>query len=341
MDARTDDREAAAAALDLAREAGIHCLPIQTPFGIGDVNCYLIEDDPLTLVDCGPNTATSLLDLDRQLTAIGHGVQDIELLVVTHQHADHMGLAHVFAQRTNAEISCLDIYAPKLADWETHSAENDDDALLLMQRHGVEDHVADALRAVGDILHGYGASSRVDRPLAPGATIALAGRELVVHHRPGHSPSDIVLHDAERRILVAGDHLLAGISSNAVISRPLTPGWDGSRPHTLIEYRASLRATAEMDVDLVLGGHRDPVTDHRALVATRLAEHDRRAERFYDHLSAGPMTAHEIATATWGPVAITQVFLTLSEVLGHLDLLVADGRVREDRSEHVIRFERA
>lgn len=341
MDAETEAHDAAAAALDRAREQGIHCLAVATPFGIGDVNCYLIEDDPLTLVDCGPNTGTSLLELERLIAATGHDWHDVELLIVTHQHIDHMGLAHVFAARTQAEIACLDLLAPVLEDWERHAAQDDDDALLLMQRHGIEDHVSEALRAVADTVRGYGAPSRVDRRLADGGTVRLRDRELTVHHRPGHSPSDIVLHDAERRLLLAGDHLLGGVSSNALISRPLAPDWDHTRPRTLMQYRESLRATAAMDLGLVLGGHRDPVTGHRELIAKRLADQERRAEAFYGKLADGPMTAHEIATATWGAVAITQVFLTLSEVIGHLDLLVADGRVVEDRSEHVVRFSRA
>jgi glyoxylase-like metal-dependent hydrolase (beta-lactamase superfamily II) len=162
-----------------------------------------------------------------------------------------------------------------------------------------------------------------------------------VLYRPGHSPSDTVLVDEHRRLAISGDHLLSGVSSNAVISRPLTPGWDGRRPRTLIEYRASLRATAELDLDMLLGGHRGPVTDHRALIGERLAAQDRRAAGLLDKLAHGPMTAHELATATWGEVALTQAFLTLSEVLGHLDLLIDDSAVTEDRTADVIRFERA
>lgn len=332
---------AGAAALAQARDAGIHVMPIPTPFGIGDVNCYLIEDDPLTLVDCGPSSASALFSLEEQLGARGHALADIELLIVTHQHIDHMGLAHAFARAGRAEIACLDLLAPVLEDWERHAANDDDDARLLMRRHGVEDHVGDALRSVADMVRGYAAPSRVDRRLQAGEVLPLRDRALTVLHRPGHSPSDTVLHDAGHRLLLAGDHLLGGVSSNALISRPLDPDWDGTRPRTLIEYRASLQATAAMDLDLVLGGHRLPVTDHRALIASRLADQDRRAQDFHDKLADGPLTAHEIATATWGAVAITQVFLTLSEVIGHLDLLIAAGAVVEDRSEQTVRFERA
>jgi hypothetical protein len=107
-----------------------------------------------------------------------------------------------------------------------------------------------------------------------------------------------------------------------------------------MDYRASLRATADLDLDVLLGGHRDPVTGHRALIADRLAGPERRAAGLLDKLARGPSTAHELATATWGDVALTQAFLTLSEVLGHLDFLIDEGTVVEDRSNEVIRFAR-
>ena len=75
----------------------------------------------------------------------------------------------------------------------------------------------------------------------------------------------------------------------------------------------------------MLGGHGPPVTDHVALIDERLRMHERRARKISGLLRPGPLTAYELATAMWGNVAVTQAFLTLSEVLGHLDLLVADG----------------
>jgi glyoxylase-like metal-dependent hydrolase (beta-lactamase superfamily II) len=87
-------------------------------------------------------------------------------------------------------------------------------------------------------------------PLRDGETLALRDRTLHVHHRPCHSPSDTVFHDRVRRMSIAGDHLPAHVSSNPLITRPR----DGSaeRPKALVHYLASLAATREMDVDLVL-----------------------------------------------------------------------------------------
>ena len=324
----------------LAAEAGIHPLVLDTPFGVGTVNTYLIEDDPLTLVDCGPNTGTGLSRLEELLAERGHRLEDIELVVVTHQHIDHTGLAGVIAARTNAEVACLDILAPVLRAWDEHARASDDDAYQLMLRHGVEQHVAEALRSVATMVRGYGGPAPVSRTLSDGGVLELAGRTFSVLHRPGHSPSDTVLLDREREIALMGDHLLGHVSSNALIERPLGPA-DGSRPEPLIQYRHSLEATRELDVKIVLTGHGLPVTDHRALIDERLLAHAERAEHFYGLLAQRPLSAHEVATERWGRVAVTQAYLTLSEVLGHLGLLIADGRVVEDRSEEIIRFAQA
>jgi glyoxylase-like metal-dependent hydrolase (beta-lactamase superfamily II) len=160
-----------------------------------------------------------------------------------------------------------------------------------------------------------------------------------VRHRPGHSPSDTIFFDEHRQILLAGDHLLAHISSNPLLSRPLEePAAGARRPHALIDYIASMRATREMPVRLVLGGHGPPVTDHLSLIDERFKMHERRAHKLHGLLEPGPATAYDLANQMWGNVAVTQAMLTISEVIGHLDLLIAEGSVREDAGDEVTRF---
>ena len=92
-----------------------------------------------------------------------------------------------------------------------------------------------------------------------------------------------------------------------------------------------MRRTRELPAQLVLTGHGDPIVDHVTLIDERVAMHERRAERMLALVEGEPRTAYEIATELWGNVAVTQAFLTLSEVLGHLDLLRADGPGRAGR----------
>jgi glyoxylase-like metal-dependent hydrolase (beta-lactamase superfamily II) len=104
---------------------------------------------------------------------------------------------------------------------------------------------------------------------------------------------------------------------------------------------ASLRETRELPAELVLPGHGDPVVGHAALIDERFALHERRAGKIGRLIAQEPRSAYEIAQALWGNVAVTQAYLTLSEVLGHVDLLLERGEVRETERDGLVRFEPA
>ena len=331
-----EEREALAG----AAEAGIHQLAIPTPFMVGRVNAYLIEDSPLTLVDSGPNSAKALDELEQQLAAHGHRVEDLGLLVITHQHMDHFGLASILARRSGAEVAALSSLAPFLASYAHQTDLEDRFAERMMLRHGIPPEVVTALRAVSAGFRAWGSAVEVTRPLDDGAALELRDRTLRVLHRPGHSPSDTVFLDEQRSTLIAADHLIAHISSNPLLARPLDADEEYSepRPQALITYMASLEQTRAMDLALVLPGHGRPIIDHAALIEERFRMHERRARKMLRLISAQPRTAHEIAQELWGNVAVTQAFLTLSEVLGHVDLLLRDGLVAEEERDGVVSF---
>ncbi len=321
-----------------AAAAGVHAISLPTPFRVGRVNCYLIEDEPLTLVDTGPNSGNSLDELVAALADLGHTVEDLGLIIITHQHIDHLGLLEILARRSGAEVAAFHQLGPYLADFDASAAADDEFSIQLMLRHGVPEEVVTALGSVGASFRAFGSSGQVTRPLHDGDELRLAGRTLRALHRPGHSPSDTVFLDDQRRLLIGGDHLLAHISSNPLISRPPDGRPVKGRPQALPEYIASLRATRELDAELVLTGHGEPILDHRALIDERFRMHDRRAQKLLGMLEPAPLSAYELATRMWGQVAVTQAFLTISEVLGHMDLLAAEGCVAEDPDAEVIRF---
>ncbi len=329
--------------LQQAAQAGVHRISVPTPFQVGRVNAYLIEDSPLTLVDSGPNSAKAMDELEQALAARGHAVEDIELLIITHQHIDHFGLASILARRSGAEVAALDRLAPYLAGYGKQAESDDQFAEGIMLRHGIPADIVTALRAVSASFRAWGSAVEVTRPLADGEELALRDRTLRVLHRPGHSPSDTVFLDEQRSILLAADHLIAHISSNPLISRPLNadeeePIPPAPRPQALITYMASLAKTRAMELALVLPGHGRPITDHVSLIDERFRMHQRRAEKMHRLIAAQPRTAHEIAQELWGNVAVTQAFLTLSEVLGHVDLLLRDGLVVEEERDGVVSF---
>jgi glyoxylase-like metal-dependent hydrolase (beta-lactamase superfamily II) len=327
-------------ALALAARAGIHLLSVPTPFLVGRVNCYLIEDDPLTLIDTGPNSGKSLDELEQALARHGRRIEDLELIVLTHQHMDHLGLLEILARRSGAEIAALDLLVPYLRSFRDSAVADDAFAQGIMRRHGIPEDLVTALGATAAAFRSFGSSGRVTRALRDGHRVDLRDRSLQVLHRPGHSPSDTLFWDERRQILIGGDHLLAHISSNPLVSRPLGDGADpGRRPQALVQYLDSMRATRELPVRLVLAGHGAPIVDHGALIDERLRMHQRRARKIRRMLEKGPLTAYELALEMWGNVAVTQAYLTLSEVLGHLDVLALAGEVRELDDGSLARFE--
>jgi glyoxylase-like metal-dependent hydrolase (beta-lactamase superfamily II) len=337
----TAGAEERTAALEHAAEEGIHCLAVPTPFAVGRVNAYLIEDEPLTLIDSGPNSAKALDELEQALAARGHAIEDLELLIVTHQHIDHFGLAAILARRSGAQVAALEGLDRRLRDFRAEAELDDRFAARIMLRHGVPTDVVTALRAVSASFRAWGCTVEVDRPLAEGEELKLRDRTLRVLHRPGHSPSDTIFWDERRSLLFAGDHLLAHISSNPLLARPLDVegDYDGPRPQALLTYMDSLQQTRAMDLELVLGGHGAPITDHAALIDERMRLHERRAERIRRLIAQRPRTAYELACEMWGNVAVTQAYLTISEVLGHIDILLRDGRAVEREQDGIARFE--
>src|SRR3954468_24214429 len=321
-----------------AAAAGIHRIAVPTPVGAGRGTVSLIDDDPLTLVDSGPNSGSSLDVLERSLAELGHAIADLERIVVTHQHIDHIGLVRILANRSGAEVVALDRLVPFLEGYREEAAAEDEFATATMLRHGISAEVARALASVSLAFRAWGAGAKVDRALRDGETLTFAQRSLEVLFRPGHSATDTVFHDAERRLLVGGAHLLGAISSNPLISRPMD---GGERRRALIEYLESLRETQKMDLGMVLPGHGDPIEDHSTLIDRRLALHARRADKILTLVAERPRSAHEVAQALWGDIAVTQAFLTLSEVLGHTDILLAEGRVVEGEDGATVVFRAA
>lgn len=335
--AEPDPTPESEAALAQAREWGVHVIPVPTPFAVGRINCYLIEGEPLTLIDAGPRSERSLDVLETGIRNAGYSVGDIDLVVATHQHIDHIGLISTIVEKSDAEVAALDLSVERLAEFAFGSEQEDQLAVDLMVRYGVPQEIANVLKEVTRSYRELAAPVAVTRPFSAGEKVTLGSRSYEIFHRPGHSPSDTVFWDEDRRLMFGGDHLLSHISSNPLISKPL----DGSpgRTKSLINYRDSLRLTAEMPVEIMLSGHGLAITDHAELIEKRLAGQDRRTEKIFNLVAEGHSSPHGVANAIWGDIALTQSYLTLSEVIGHLDILVAEGRVVEDVGEKFSTFE--
>src|SRR5690348_9184638 len=95
-------------------------IPLPLPH-IGSVNSWLLRGDPLTLIDTGPRDDAALVTLECGLRAAGVRLEDIELVLVTHHHLDHSGLAATIAARSGARIAAYERAAAYGRDYDERS----------------------------------------------------------------------------------------------------------------------------------------------------------------------------------------------------------------------------
>lgn len=308
---------------------------LPTPWPVGTVNAYLLLGEPLTLVDCGPRTEAALGALERGLGARGVVVEDIELLLLTHQHPDHVGLAATVARRSGAAVGVCGELAQILCRVSDQLERDLAYLSALSLRHGMSRAEVAELTRHQQSLRAYFEDVEATVALRPGESVDAGGRRLRVELRPGHSPTDTVLIDDADGTMLAGDHLLWGISSNPVAHAPPPPGDPAAaaagpgRPRPLVRYVESLALTRAERLVRVLPGHGEPFSGHADLINTRLRFHRRRAQSLLALIRQGPTSSAELVTRLWPELPERARFLGLSEVVGHVDLLALHGQIVE------------
>jgi len=310
-------------------------IPTPTPLGVGDINSYLLfppdglgadeAGSGLTLIDTGVKTPEAFESLRLGLKAFGVDFERIERILITHAHMDHFGQA-----RRLRDLSGARVYASRgeAALMRTHfspSGDRRDFVLGLFRRWGVppalferESQMAEFARRIQDPIE-------VDGVLDDGDRLAIGDLRLDVIHTPGHCDGHIVFWEPELRLLFSGDHLLTDISPVPLLVFPKDPS--EPRPRSLVRFMRSLERVEGLPCELVFPSHGDVIRDHRKLIAGYRLHHERRKLQMLRQLRAAPATAWELAARLFPRVYESQVFLVMSEVIGHLDLLVEEGSV--------------
>jgi glyoxylase-like metal-dependent hydrolase (beta-lactamase superfamily II) len=287
----------------------------------------------------------TLTTLERELGRRGRRLEDVELILLTHQHHDHVGLAEHVREVSGATVAAIGPLGDFLEDIDRSLEMDDRYAVATMLHNGVDAAVTESLRELSHAFRRFSCGTHVAHRLGDGDRLVAGGHTFTVLSRPGHSPTDTLFHDESVGLLIGGDHLLERISSNPLAQWPVgTPDPDRAarapdRRRPLIDYLDSMRRTAELDVSVVLPGHGEPFADHRALVERRRRLHHRRARKILRTLEE-PATAADVAARLWRHVPVTEAYLALSEALAHLDLLESEGLVRPRVEGDVAVYER-
>jgi glyoxylase-like metal-dependent hydrolase (beta-lactamase superfamily II) len=307
-------------------EPRIHLLSIPTPFPVGPVNVYLLEGEPLTLIDAGPLTDEALEALKAGLRQLGYSLPDIEQLVITHAHHDHFGQARRVVEESGATLLSFRANKFPLEEFDTWWEDRVSYIADLVLKEGAP---RQALREM-EVIRGfarYATSVPAVQTLEDEDEVQMGGVKWVALHTPGHALGHLCFYHPQSQFLLSGDHLLRDITSNPVLETPREGMSD--RPRSLPHYVRSLRRIRELDVQKVFPGHGEPVYDHRLLVDEILTHHTMRERLILQLLREQDCTVYELGAALFGgKLPGVELFLVMSEIIGHLDILEMDGKVR-------------
>lgn len=314
----------------------MHAITVRlpTPFPPSHVNGYLFPDEPVTIVDTGPAVPTTLPVWLGALAEHGLRPDDVEQIVLTHQHWDHIGAAEQMREVTGAPVLAPVGVAPYVSDFAASIEQEVAFYAALMEAHAVPTGRAAEALAVFDALPGFVGRTELDIALVEGDELRAGEHLLRVLARPGHSVSDTLFVDLDAGEALVGDHLLEVSSPVVMPPVELVAGRTGGKSGTgtllrsgVPEMLDSLRRTDELGLSLALPGHGAPVRDVSAAVARALAFYRRHDEPILAALARGPAGVWELVLARDSDVRGGDALYKLASTLGSLELLLAEGRV--------------
>ncbi|MEH7073174.1 MBL fold metallo-hydrolase [Neobacillus drentensis] len=288
-------------------------LELETHFAEGTVNAFLAIGDSVTLIDTGNPGKASFQQLQSKLHTHGVSLKDIDRIVLTHIHIDHAG-----AIPSILETIDLPIFVHEQAQGSINTGLDEYQRVETFFQQFLTSCGADTMQHI------------IKRPfkeekwrnisyLNQGDVIPLGGLPFKVVHVPGHSQSDILLWNEETGDTFAGDHLLKAFSVNAFIEPPIKG--DVARPRPLLQYRSSLEKVSKLPLKTIYPGHGEAFSDHQSLIHTRLLEQEKRCDQILAILASGGKCIYQICREMYPRLQGHTVFLGLSQIQGHLDLL--------------------
>jgi len=296
------------------------------------LNSYIVRSPERNLIiDTGFNRQECLETMRSGLDKLGINLDKTDFFI-THLHADHFGLIQKLASDSSQVIFSRPA-KELLESWEGFET-----MIAFAAKNGFPEH---ELRALLDAHPGakYGSEWIPGlRALDDGDSIDIGGYHFQCVATPGHTMGHICLYEPDRKLFIAGDHILIDIT-------PHIQCWsDAENPLKL--YLASLDKVSELDIDLVLPGHRRLIEDHRARIEELKEHHCRRLDEVLTILEMSPQDAFQVASRmtwdikaeSWDQFPLVQKWFATGEALSHLVYLEREGKATRRTENDIVLF---
>ena len=301
------------------------------------LNSYLIKGDGRNLIiDTGMNREECQQAMFSSLKKLQVDLNKTDFFI-THFHLDHLSLIEVLATETSKvylnheEAHLFHFGGIGKEPWLKKQ-------FALYRAHGFpEDELVEASRNNPGLK--YGLKRHIDfYPVKEGDTIQAGDYSFRCLETRGHSPGHTCLYEAKKKVLVSGDHILCDITPNIAF-------WS-EMEDALEYYLENLKKVYNLDVDLVLPGHRSIMHNHRKRI-TELQEHHRlRLNEIITALEDGSKTAFDITPwvswdidySSWETFPSSQKRFAVSETMAHLKYLESQKIIERKTDGQQIKF---
>ena len=312
--------------------SGVWSIPVPVPDNpIGWTQVYVLETKAGPhLVDTGWNAEVAWDALGAGLLEAGTSMAEVQGVVITHHHPDHLGLAGRVREASGCWVG-MHVADTELVRRHRTYLMDDPEVLHAETRKILEqaDATACEVTQLVDAARSFALPlpPLPDRDLHGGETDLLPGRALRVIHTPGHSPGHLCLYLEDENLLLTGDHLLSTISSHVGVY-----GFEDADADPLRDYLDSLRLLENLTPVQVLPGHRGRFTGVADRVGELVQHHQDRLAELTEAVADGPLTPWQLCrrmtwNRSWDEIPVLMRRAALAEVIAHVRLLEQEGRV--------------
>lgn len=301
-------------------------IPIVVPAkgSLKTINFYLVRSgQSLILIDAGLNNQPCWEALLQTLKENDLTVEDLNAIILTHHHFDHVGLVNRIVEKHPIPVYSSPLSIPRLKR-DRHFLEMRVQFFEKLYREAGcgpmgEKRVKELQNAI---------ETNKDHAIQADITeiTGLSFLQFKVIDVPGHAHDHIALQDEDRNWMFAGDVLIKHISSNALVE----PDFKGNRLPTLVQQRDSLLKISELNPTTVFSGHGDVIENPQQIIGKRIERMDDKAMKILQLIQSGQTTPNDIAISYYQKTYEEQFHLVMSEIIGYLDYLEANQAVKKD-----------
>ena len=297
----------------------------------GRNNAYLLENEPVTLLDTGIATERTRKQLHEGLSEYGHDFSDIERIVLTHFHPDHAGLAGEIQRESGATVYAHSADVPLIEGNEEALAEMDDRRRELFSQWGMPDEKREELLDFLDSHSAIAGEPADATGIEDGDRIETGEMALEVLHTPGHAAGlcCFAFDGPEGTEAFVGDTILP-------VYTPNVGGADVRVEAPLEKYLDSLRTLVERDFERAWPGHRDVIEEPTERTRYIISHHRERTERVLSVLENEPADAWTVSAELFGGLEGIHVMHGPGEAFAHLNHLERAGFVERSDKEYIL-----